>query len=245
MKEYLKKSLWIVVMLLGVLALPGLSYGYAVDGNLVDWGVAPAYDWAPNSGIAYTVENDDYPSQLYVNGGQGYDAEAMYAAFDSMYLYYAIVTGYGPSSSNSGDIALDFSGGRPYEYGINTVWDASFTVAGGLYGVNTWNNVSEYKTGTSTPWTMNSVSGLLGTGSLIYASGYGRYVIEGRIPTAAFGEAWGKDFTMSWTMSCGNDVIRLGMKGQGLPPSAVPEPASMVLFGLGLGGLGMMRRKFA
>jgi hypothetical protein len=95
------------------------------DGSLNDWGVTPGYDWTPNPGIFYTLEDylpgsnrDGYLDPGW--GGQTFDAEAMYLNYDNNYLYYAIVTGM-PKGGNSGllpgDIAISFNN-EGFEYGI-------------------------------------------------------------------------------------------------------------------------------
>jgi hypothetical protein len=49
----------------------------------------------------------------------------------------------------------------------------------------------------------------------------------------------GKTLGLHWTMICGNDVV----EGQVTVPPQVPEPATIVLIGFGLAGLGLYRRR--
>lgn len=51
----------------------------------------------------------------------------------------------------------------------------------------------------------------------------------------------GYDLGFKWSMTCGNDSIEGGIGG-GAPPSEVPEPASLVLLGLGLTALAARRK---
>lgn len=245
----MKKILILTLFFVGTLLQSGAAHAFVVDGNLSDWGVTPglygASTWTPGAGIQYTVE-DQSPSTPggYLNpgyGGQGFDAEAMYATYDNNNLYFAIVTGKSPGTDlgyRPGDIAFDFGNDGSYEYGIETTGANQ----GNLYSVNSW-GTGLWGTGDPTEMTGNPL--LLGSGSLVYnmltVGGNplylgDHYVIEGYIPLSLFGSNWSRGFKMSWTETCGNDVISMNVH-------TAPEPATMALFGMGLAGLGVLRRR--
>jgi hypothetical protein len=260
------KTATIVLATVLMFLAPGLAQAITVDGNLSDWGVTPGVwsgpsgsrvnssDWVPFAGIQgvdVQATGEDYDpingasGQVYPGwGGQNFDAEAMYATFNSTTFYYAIVTGHpidGTQGHFPGDIALDFGSG--YTYGIETMNTRGLTF-GDLYSVTTWNEDPYWFPKSVT--TIAAINGTeaVGDGNMVYdnddyGAGNGdHWVIEGSMPISAFGTdfAWGKPFTMSWTQTCGNDVIRLNV-------TPTPEPATMALFGLGLGGLAFFRRK--
>jgi len=235
------------------------AFGFGLDGSLAEWGATPGAwgpgsDWVPLPGIHYAVE-DYQPGTAdgFVDpgfGGQTFDVEAMYATRDSENLYFAVVTGF-PSLGFQGwspsPIAIDFGSDGTYEYGIDFVAEEASNV-GNLYKPESWtqgpyNNWGYGVVGyLAYPVDMVNPSLALNpaVANLVYNNLYygatGHYVIEGFMPISAFDTDWRDVFTMHWTMGCGNDFIHLGV---------IPEPATLALFGLGLLGAVMRRRKLS
>ncbi len=247
-----------------LLSFSSASMAYVVDGDLSDWGITPtgsASDWTPNTGVIYTEEDqhDNFLNPGY--GGQIYDAEAIYLDWDNDTLYYAVVTGRPQTETHypSGDIFFDFGSNGSYEFAVetrgNTTTESGASTVGAakgdLYLVGTHENGDPYtQSGATELLTGNLVS----SNNLVYsntpitnlggfASTDEHYVIEGSISLADFSLYTGEDFTVHWTMGCGNDAIDLEVGG-GLPSTGVPLPATTWLLGVSLIGLGAnLRRK--
>jgi len=233
------------------------AFGFVLDGNLNEWGVTPgvwgASDWVPSAGIHY-VEEDYQPGTAggFVDpgyGGQTFDAEAMYVTRDSDNLYFAVVTGF-PSVGSSGwspsPLAIDFGSNGSFEYGVDVVAPDASDV-GSLYKPDSWTGgLNDWGYGTvgylSYPVAMVNPTLIMNPAvanlvyNNIYYGGSAHYVIEGYMPISAFGSDWSDRYSLHWTMGCGNDAIDLG-------PAVIPEPTSMVLFGIGLAGAALRRRR--
>lgn len=211
-----------------------------------------SYDnWAPNSfapnNINYVVEDwkvgDNQTGWLDPGyGGDAYDAEAAYMAVDGQFLYVAVVTGFplsGRASGNdyfhAGDIGLDLNADGNYEYAVDV--DGNGALRSGnlnwenpaIGGGQAWNGVSDPLRVTS--WNNSA------TTQFSYASWQGRYAIEAIIDLGDM-NGGSSTYDMHWTMGCGNDEIE--MRAVADP---VPEPATMLLLGGGLGLAGIVRRR--
>lgn len=143
MSKSLIRALTLVALLSG-----STAQAYVVDANLADWGLqrtGTASDWTPNSGVLYTVEDqhDSYLNPGY--GGQAYDAEALYVAWDQSTLYIAIATGHKPTTVNNpagnsyaaGDISINFGANGSFDYGIELLGNAT-TTTGHVYSNVNW-----------------------------------------------------------------------------------------------------------
>lgn len=226
-----------------------VSHAVTVDGVLTDWQVNPgAYgssDWTPAAGILY-AEEDQNPSIDYLNpgyGGQKFDVEAMYFTRDENFAYFAIVSGfplegrdYLGDKYTAGDVAFDFGSDGSYEFGLETTG----ANRGKLYGNAAWTDPIFKICG---PFDLKSGT-LLGSAAFAYdKTTYitnGHYVFEFGLPISLFGAYWADpfttpEFTMHWTMNCGNDCLRLNVPFSTIPHS--PEPSTYVLMLIGMAGL--------
>jgi hypothetical protein len=153
-QESSMSNITIRALALAALLSAGSAQAFSIDGNLSDWGIqrtGHASDWTPNSSVAaYVVEDQTGGLNTYLNpgyGGQAYDAEAIYVAFDANNLYIAIATGQNPNTPNiftaagdsygPGDIAIDFGANGSFDYGIELLGSTK-TTAGHVYSNVNW-----------------------------------------------------------------------------------------------------------
>ncbi|MCB1735888.1 MAG: hypothetical protein H6981_12110 [Gammaproteobacteria bacterium] len=254
-------------------AIANAASAYTIDGQIADWGVTHTghnSDWTPNSGVQYAVsdQNNEALSGGYVvnftqigdlgYGDQPYDAEAVYLDYDSTYLYFAVVTGRPENVSQwpSGDVAFDFGSDGSYEFGLETRGNNGFA-KGDLVQVSNWtngyyypnpNNVAEITSGTVVSNNSFVYGSLINDiGAYTGSSDDDHYVLEGRIALSDFSLYAGQNFTIHWTMGCGNDEIHLASTLPNAPPpppsGEVPIPGTGLLFGSALIGWTVHRRR--
>ncbi|MEW6428967.1 MAG: PEP-CTERM sorting domain-containing protein [Thermodesulfobacteriota bacterium] len=198
-------------------------------------------------------------------GGQAFDAEYLFYRMTGSLLSIGLQTGFdlgdGKVSSGgkdyyAGDLALSFdSTPATYEYAVdfglktkdysgNKVGDPADGIdPEGFYLVSAWNNNIAFTA--STPFAMQS--GTLQAGALVDNSwlynldlqSHARIVTIDLSQVTALAGIIHTGFTLGahWTMSCGNDVIE-----GSVPVAPVPEPATLLLFGIGLTGIAGFRR---
>jgi hypothetical protein len=257
----------IMVGMIVVSAAPVFAYSVA-DHSLSDWGIsltgtgADAWHFfetqAPLSPTAEYLPDDDadiYRGRRaddhfqFVGPGWSYfnlfDAEAMMFDNDDTNAYIAIVTGLpkggadapGNPHFNPGDIFIDV-GNNGYDFGIK--YDD-----GKLYQYTGYQSV--YYDGTpmpdysaAGPWRINGT--LINSPIEFYYStspDNSHYFMEASIPLSLLNISSNQNTPIGihWTMQCGNDALNLAGTVNG-----TPEPASMVLLGMGLFGLIGLRK---
>ena len=202
---------------------------YKINGTVLSLGLQTGYDISTVTGI-----------QNY--GGKDYYAGDLALSFN----------GLGGKSVGNTDFhttfeyAVDF-GFTTKNYAGNTFIEADSYVDGidvaGLYKNVTWNNDIHFDD-ESNPYAMDAgdlVMALTSQASseTFNESGYSNTSYSRVVSFDIAGLGLGSQFDLDahWTMSCGNDAV------DGNAVVDVPEPSSIVLLGLGLIGLGILRRR--
>ncbi len=264
------KKLVILVLAAAIVSSPALAFSNYHYGDVFGQG-SEIFDRNNNSsgyigGSAYNYPRvGPYPSP----GDDRYDLEGLRVEDGGDHLYVAIANSFGYSAYSSrhnqsyrlGDLFMTTESGDQYAIDIFDIANTGTTslyqvngntnpiqnVSGSYYGNNTVRNmIGAFEIDPA--GTANGGAQSLGSvefaksfaagyetdfGGLKYANG-DTYVWEFKIDKSLLGDFSSLDFQIA--LGCGNDFMRETY-------DAIPEPATVLLFSLGLAGAGLYRRR--
>ncbi len=249
----MKKQISLLIIMSLICSMPAFA---AFEWQLHDFGTGPFdnnNNWSP---ISYPYNIGNLPSPGYLGeGGEIFDIEGLNFSHNNGKINISLTNSFGLSAYSSvwnqnldlGDIFFGFNGNK-YEYGIDVSTNRLYKVdsyigienkPGTYYGTSIEAQAGAWKIGSGTDygeiknsykyWPDLELNPMQGSGDT--------YVFEFEFDAALISDFQNYN-TVDFhnTLACGNDLLEKSY-------SAVPEPATILLFGLGSLGLAALRRR--
>lgn len=245
------------ILALTVLFLVNIASGFGWTPGYYDFGDTP-FDANNNTApIDYPYGIGTQPSPgVLGEGGEKFDEEGFFVAFDDDYMYVALTNSFGLTVTSS-------SWGSTYEQGDiffgtsdNTSALAINVSNGELYGVSQWSYIDDVA---GSYYDDVAIRERIGAYKILSGSSLGTanqqhtfwenletnplapgdgdtHVLEWKIDRNLFNWDGNSNLFFHTTLGCGNDLIEYTFPG-------IPEPGTMMLFGLGLCGVGFLKRR--
>jgi len=244
----------------------------ATINSFSDWGITSTGVTTSAAGVYSHTEDQtgNYLSPGY--GGQDYDAEGIYATWDSNYLYVGVMTGRAPTASgwSAGDIAFDFGSDKSYEYGlITTDHSGSYPAAAGigspgeLFQVSQWNygiwdqagNHVGYGSSAADTDHPTSVAAGSAVANAVKNNSFSYQALGSSSQYGAGGQSYFISAAIDLNTFGGASFLDDGLSLHwaatcnndwiqlDIPAQSVPEPSTLALLSLGLFGIIAARRK--